>query len=170
MLVVLQRQVHRRLAAIGLLLLPTQACTTLRPIAGDPLPGQRVRAQLAAEGQIRQAQVTGVARTSLDGDVLSVDSETLVLLVPIAGIDPGLHRNAKVADTLRVLRTDVTSLDTQRFSPVRTSLLAGGIAAASVLGVLLAEGIGSSEGTEDGPGHRSAFWRFIAAIRVPLGL
>lgn len=161
---------HRRLATVGLLLLPTQACTTLRPVAGDPSPGQRVRAQLAAEGQIRQAQFTGVARTSLDGDVLSVDSETLVLRVPILGIDPELHRNTKVADTLRVPRADVTSLDTQRFSPARTGLLAGGIAAAGALGVLLAKGIGSSEGVEDGPGHRSAFRRFIAAIRVPVGL
>ena len=158
-------------AAVGFafLALSCLGCTTFQPIAGDPVPGERIRTQLAAEGQLRQAQVTGVARASLDGDLLSVEPEALVLQVPIPGIDPGLHRSTKVADTLRVLRADVTSVEMQRFSPARTSLLAGGIAVAGALGVVLAGNVGASDGAPDGPGHRSAFQRLLAAIRIPVG-
>ena len=132
-------------AAVGFafLALSCLGCTTFQPIAGDPVPGERIRTQLAAEGQLRQAQVTGVARASLDGDLLSVEPEALVLQVPIPGIDPGLHRSTKVADTLRVLRADVTSVEMQRFSPARTSLLAGEIAVAGALGVVLAGNVSS---------------------------
>lgn len=156
-------------AAVGLLLLLVHGCTTFQPVADDPALGQRIRTRLTAEGQLRHARVTGVARTSLDGDVLSVESEALLLVVPIPGIDPGLHRSTKVADTLRVLRADVTGIDAQRFSAARTSLLAGGIAVAGALAVVLAGSVGSSEGGDDGPGHRSAYRRLLTAIRIPLG-
>lgn len=165
----LRRSLFCPKSAVGFLLLFVHGCTTFQPVAGDPVLGQRIRTQLTAEGQLRHARVTGVARTSLDGDVLSLESEALLLQVPIPGIDPGLHRSAKVADTLRVLRADVTSIDVQRFSPTRTGLLAGGVAVAGALAVVLAGTVGGSDGGDDGPGHRSAYRSFLAAIKIPLG-
>ena len=44
-----RRNVSRRFAAVGLLLLTVPACTTFQPVAGDPVPGQRIRTGAAAE-------------------------------------------------------------------------------------------------------------------------
>ena len=82
---------------------------------------------------------------------------------------PALQRSPKVADTLRVLRADVTGLDVQRFSAARSGLLAGGVVAAGVLGVVLAGHIGSSEGGSEDPTNRNAFRPGIPIVRFPLG-
>lgn len=138
-------------------------------MTGSPAIGEQVRAQLTAEGQVRQAAVTGVARMSLEGNVLAVEPEQLVLQVAIPGIVPELQRSAKVADTLRIPRADVVAIDVQRFSPVRSGLLAGGIVAAGVLGIALAGHVGSSEGVTEDPTNRNAFRPGIPIVRIPIG-
>ena len=158
-----------RLLAFGVLtcFLTSSACTTFRVVAGEPSVEERVRVRLTAEGQVRAAQATGAARESLEGQMLALDPDAFLLQVPIPGIDPALHRDAKTADTLRVLRTDVTAVETQHFSRARTGLLAGGIVA-GVVGVVLVGTSGSSGGTDDGPGHRSAF-RWLLSFPIPGG-
>lgn len=143
------------------------ACTTYRAVSGDPPVAQPVRVRLAPEGQVRAAQATGAARASLEGQVLALEPDAFVLEVPIPGIDPALHREAKTADTIRVLRADVTAAETQHFSRIRTGLLAGGIAA-GVVGVVFIGTSGSSGGVDDGPGHRSAFRSFLS-FAIPTG-
>lgn len=150
-------------------LLAASACSTFHPVTGDPALGERVRARLTVEGQVRQAAATGAARMSLEGSVLSVEPDMLVLVVPIPGIVPELQRSPKVADTLSIPRADVTGIDVQRFSPVRSGLLAGGIVAAGVLGVALAGHIGSSDGGIDDPTNRNAFRPGIPIVRIPVG-
>lgn len=158
-----------RLLAFGVLtcFLTSSACTTFRTVAGEPSVAERVRVRLTAEGQVRAAQATGAARESLEGQMIALDPDAFLLQVPIPGIDPALHRDAKTADTLRVLRTDVTAIETQHFSRARTGLLAGGIVA-GVVGVVLVGTSGSSGGTNDGPGHRSAF-RWLLSFPIPGG-
>lgn len=151
------------------LLLAASACTTFQPLAGDPAIGEQIRTHLTPEGQIRQASATGVARTSLDGSVLAVEADELVVVVAIPGIVPALQRSPKVADTLRIPRTDVTGVAVQRFSAVRSGLLAGGITAAGVLGIALAGHIGSSEGGTEDPSNRNAFRPGITIVRLPIG-
>ena len=131
--------------------------------------GQRIRARLTATGQVRQATVTGVARTALEGYVIGIEPDALVLRVPIPGVAPELQRDPKVADTLRVFRADVTGIDMQRFSPARTALLSGGIVAVTTLSVLLAGHIGSSEGIEGDPTNRTSFRRFLTIVSIPTG-
>lgn len=150
-------------------LLAVPACTTFRPVTDDPAPGEQVRARLTVEGQVRQASATGVARMSLEGAVLSLEPDRLVLVVPIPGIVPELQRSLKIADTLSVPRADVTGIDVQRFSPVRSGLLAGGIVAVGVLGVALAGHIGSSDGGSEDPTNRNAFRAGIRVVRIPIG-
>ncbi len=145
------------------------ACSTFHPLTGDPALGEQVRTRLTVEGQVRQASATGVARLSLEGSVLSVEPDMLVLVVPIPGLVPELQRSPKVADTLRVARADVTGIDVQRFSPVRSGLLAGGIVAVGVLGVALAGHIGSSEGGSEDPTNRNALRPGIPVMRIPIG-
>ena len=157
------------LGATVAVLLAAPACTTFQPLGTDPGIGDQVRTRLTPEGQIRQASVTGVARMSLEGSVLAVEPEELVLVVPIPGIVPELQRSPKVADTLRVPRADVTGIDVQRFSAVRSGLLAGGIAAAGVLGIALAGHIGSSEGGSEDPTNRNALRPGITIVRLPIG-
>lgn len=99
--------------------------------------------------------------------MLAAEPDAFLLQVPIPGIDPALHRNAKAADTLRVLRANVTTVETQHFSRVRTGLLAGGIVA-GVVAVVFVGTSGSSGGTDDGPGHRSAF-RWLLSFPIPGG-
>ena len=138
-------------------------------MADNPALGEQVRAHLTPEGQVRQASATGLARTSVEGSVLAVEPDVLVLVVPIPGIVPELQRSPKVADTLRISRTDVTGIDVQRFAPVRSGLLAGGIVAVGVLGVALAGHIGSSEGGTKDPTNRNAFRPGIPIVRIPVG-
>lgn len=150
-------------------LLALPGCSTFHPMTGNPAMGEHVRTRLTAEGQVRQAAVTGVARMSLEGNVIAVEPEELVLVVPIRGIVPELQRSAKVADTLRIPRADVVAIDVQRFSPVRSGLLAGGIVAAGVLGIALAGHVGSSEGGTEDPTNRNAFRPGIPIVRIPVG-
>lgn len=153
------------LATLGaLFVLP--ACTTFRPLATDPNAGEQIRARLTVEGQVRAASATGAARTSLEGSVLAVGRDTLVMEVPIPGLVPELQRSPKVADTLHVLRADVTGIDVQRFSAVRSGLLASGVVAAGVLGVLLAGHIGSSDGGISDPTNRNALRPIVS---IPIG-
>lgn len=150
-----------------LLVLP--ACTTFHPLAADPTPGEQIRARLTAEGQMRQASATGVARMSLEGSVIAVEPNALVLQVPIPGIVPELQRSLKVADTLRVPRADVTGMDVQRFSAARSGLLAGGVIAVAVLGIALAGHIGSSDGGTSDPTNRNALRPTFPIVRIPIG-
>ena len=162
-------RISSRLLAFGVLtcFLTSSACTTFRAVTGEPSVAERVRVRLTAEGQVRAAQATGAARESLEGQMLALDPDAFLLQVPIPGLDPALHRDAKTADTLRVLRTDVTAVETQHFSRARTGLLVGGIVA-GVVGVVLVGTSGSSGGTDDGPGHRSAF-RWLLSFPIPGG-
>lgn len=146
-----------------------QACTTFHAISGDPPLGEQVRAHLTPEGQVRQASATGMARTSVEGSVLGVEPDVLLLVVPIAGVVPELQRSPKIADTLRIARGDVTGIDVQQFSAARSGLLAGGVAAVGVLGVLLAGHIGSSNGGIGDPTNRNAFRPGLPIIRIPIG-
>ena len=147
----------------------TQGCTTFHAMAGDPALGAHVRTHLTPEGQVRQAAATGLARTSVEGSVLAVEPDVLVLVVPIPGLVPELQRSLKVADTLRIARTDVTGVDVQRFAPVRSGLLAGGLVAVGVLGLALAGHIGSSEGGTEDPTNRNAFRPAVPIARIPIG-
>lgn len=150
-------------------LLAAPACTTFQSLGTDPGVGDHVRTRLTPEGQIRQASATGVARMGLEGSVLAVEPEELVLVVPIPGIVPELQRSPKVADTLRIPRADLTGVDVQRFSPVRSGLLAGGLVAAGVLGIALAGHVGSSDGGTEDPTNRNAFRSGITIVRLPIG-
>lgn len=150
-------------------LLATSACTTFQPVTGDPVIGSQIRTRLTPEGQMRQVTATGVPRTSLEGSVLSVDPDEIVLVVPIPGIVPELQRSPKVADTLRVPLADVTGIDVQRFSAARSALLAGGVVASGVLGVLFAGHIGSSEGGTEDPTNRQALRPGMTILRIPVG-
>lgn len=149
--------------------LGTSGCTTFQPVTGDPTIGTQVRTGLTPEGQIRQASATGLARLSLVGSVLSVGSDAIVMVVPIPGIVPELQRSPKVADTLRIPMADVTGIDVQQFSAARSALLAGGVVAGGVLGVLLAGHIGSSEGGTEDPTNRQAFRPGMTVLRIPIG-
>ncbi len=157
----------RLLVAIGLL--AAQACTAYRPVAREPAVGERIRAQLTATGQVRQATATGIARTALEGDVVALEPDAVLLRVPIPGVVPELQRNPKVADTLRVLRADITGMDMQHFSPVRTGLLTGGILVGGTLSILLAGHIGFSEGVEGDPDNRTAARPSFTIITIPTG-
>ena len=156
-------------SAAAAILVAAPGCTTFHSLSGDPALGEQVRAHLTPEGQVRQASATGMARTSVDGSVLAVEPEVLVLVVPIAGVVPELQRSPKVADTLRILRGDVTGLHVQRFSPARSGLLAGGVVAGGVLGVLMAGHIGSSEGGTEDPSNRNAFRPGFPLVRISIG-
>ncbi len=158
------------MAAITIVaLFTTPACSTFQPTTGKPPVGERVRARLTPEGQVRQASATGLARLSLEGRVLAVEPEVLVLEVPIPGIVPELQRSPKVADTLRIPRSDVTGIDAQRFSALRSALLGGGLVSAAVLSIALAGHIGSSDGGIDDPTGRNALRPGVPFVRIPIG-
>ena len=150
-------------------MLAVPACTTFHPVTGDPSPGEQVRARLTAEGQVRAASTTGMARETLLGNLLAIEPDVLVLEVPIPGLVPELQRSAKVADTLRVSRADVTGVDVQKFSAVRSGLLAGGVVAVGVLGVALAGHIGSTDGGTSDPTNRNALRPGFPIVRIPIG-
>lgn len=156
-------------AAILGAFLVVPACTTFHPLASDPSPGEQVRARLTAEGQVRAASATGMARETLLGSVVAIEPDALVLEVPIPGLVPELQRSSKVADTLRVARTDLIALDVEKFSALRSGLLAGGVVAVGVLGVALAGHIGSSEGGTSDPANRNALRPGVPIVRIPIG-
>lgn len=131
------------------------ACYSYVPV--DPAaigPGMQVRARLSAPGALRLSEATGEVRRGLEGEVVALQADTLVVAIPVrspggsyvaqAGLPPRL-------DTLQVARVDVAALEEKRFSAGKTALAAGAAGAASAFVVIrLFDLAGGGGGGPDG--------------------
>lgn len=134
---------------------PLAACYSYVPV--DPAaisPGMQVRARLSAPGALRVSEATGEVRRRLEGEVVALQADTLVVAIPVrssggsyvaqAGLPPPL-------DTLQVARVDVAVLEEKRFSAGKTALAAGAAGAASAFVVIrLFDLAGGGGGGPDG--------------------
>lgn len=115
-------------------------------------PGTRVRATLTPSGALRHSEETERPERRIEGDLISLNLDTLALSMPRQGMDARYFREGvPTADTFRVSRRDIRLLEYRKLSRTRTGLVIGGIAVVSGFLVREAvEGAGGSSGPSPG--------------------
>lgn len=137
------------------------ACYSYVPLDPQAMsPGMHVRARLSAPGALRLSEANGEVRQRLEGQLVSLQADTLVIVVPERS--PGGSYVAQAAlpprlDTLQVARAEVAVLEEKRFSAGKTALVVGAAGAASAFVVIrlfdLAGGGGGGSGGESPDAH-----------------
>lgn len=149
------RWIHRgkalRIVLIGCLLNLTAGCFTLRPVDDEiPPPQANLRVRLNPEASARISAQAGRPVEQVVGQVIQADADSLVLAVRW-GEMIGAQVGRLGPDVVRLARVEAVEITRPQLSPVRTALLAGGIAA--VILALIGIGIESVDsGGDDGGG------------------
>ena len=150
--------------AIVLFALVSAGCYSYIPATGDLSAGAQVRARLTAEAALQESELTGALTQSLQGRLLSITNDSLQISI-VAARAVGVGQTQTARRTVGLPRASVTELFERRLSAVRTGatvLVAGGVAAAILGGVLTT---GGDSGGGDGGGDPA----FRALFRIPIG-
>lgn len=150
--VVLRRGAQRRRAglprpAVLLVLVFVTGCYTFQPVVGHRIdPGTRIRIHLSDEGSARISGQVGQPVSSLDGRVVSVRSDTLLVTVAWGGLYAGTPFEGR-RDTLAINHEEIFRMERSRFSAGRTTLLGLGLVGlgALVIDWLAGDGGASAE-------------------------
>jgi len=134
------------------LLAALTACYTYQPLKQpEPVPGDRVSAQLTTEGSRDLTAEIGPEILHVEGNVVRADSSVMELEVheveTYRGIRSGWH-----GEHVTLPRQALAGMQQRRLSVGGTGLLAGVVAAGLVLAYQVLGGSGSSEGTHGGSG------------------
>jgi hypothetical protein len=143
------------------------ACQSYAPLVGEPAPGQSVRARLTPPGAVRQAEISGVARTSVDGKFVETRGDGLALEVPILGLVPELQRSPKVADTIVLQVGEIAEIETPRFSALRTAGFIASLGAVVALALAISGDAGGNQDTPPTP--PVSFGPELQILRLPIG-
>ena len=136
-----------------ILLVPLlSSCYTYQPLKQpEPVPGDRVSAQLTTEGSRDLTAQIGPEILHVEGNVVRADSSVMELEVheveTYRGIRSGWH-----GEHVQLPRQALAGMQQRRLSIGGTGLLAGVVAAGLVLAYQVLGGSGSSEGTNGGSG------------------
>ena len=135
-------------AVLGLLILA--ACYSYVPMVGeDPTPSDDVRVRLSQAEAVRMSERTGRTIRSLEGSVLRVPADSLVLDVGWGAVYAGTVFEGR-RDTLSFHRRDLLEVDRREFSRRRTALVGAGVVA---LVVAAWAGISGGGDITDEPGN-----------------
>ena len=130
--------------------LSCSGCFAYRPLEGpSPSVGTEVRFELNAEAARRVEERNPASLTRGVAKVIMATGDSIGLAIPLPGFY-GSQRTMPINDTVRVAIADLHSVETKKFSAVKTTLVAGG---AGALAVILVDLSGLASGTTtDKPG------------------
>lgn len=129
-------------------------CYSYIPIErGTLVPGTLVRARLSVPGAIRLSESIGEIQRSVEGQVVHVRPDALLVAVRVR--DPygghGFRGAAPKLDTLQVPEGDIAELEEKRFSTLKTGAVLGAAGAISAFVVIrLFDLAGGGGGGPDG--------------------
>ncbi len=138
--------------AISMVLLCTLAlsgCYSYLPVRSGTTPGNRarVRLHLTQPQDVRLPDVTANGVTTIDGEVVRIDDENVVVSGLWVQAPSGYEQPASGA-TITVPRANVAAMRQKRLSPARTALLAvGTVLVMSVFTYAATIGSGRNGGT-----------------------
>jgi hypothetical protein len=154
--------VRRPALSIAAALLVLQGCFSYLPIEpGEVEPGLAVRARVSPAASARIAPLLGASEARrLDGTVVTHSPDTLIVEVPTVMADVrefGRTPNQRVS----IPRGDLLELEVRRLDRIRTSLVAGTVAAI-IAGVLVKslQGEPGKEPLPGGGGTDALVWSF----------
>lgn len=154
---------YRVIVFLSILLLA--GCYSYAPARTEALSaGTEVRAHLTGAGSDRLLDVNGLDTRRLEGEVLDVGEDRIVLSVPVPA-DPGSPRYRGLEERVILPLADLAELEIREMDRTRTGLFAGGavVVAGSILRAALRGESKSEEGT--GPPPPNEFRR-IPLIRI----
>lgn len=138
----------RTIAAFLLVILTLNGCFAYMPSRGAPLrQGQGVRVLLSSPLDVRLVDVTANNVATLDGEVVSSDSATLVLSARMVRSNTGYEQLGGGA-TVQIPTTQIGEIEERRLSAVKTAGLVGIIV--GLTAIVAAANTGT--GVKGGPG------------------
>ena len=113
-------------------------------------PGQAVRVLMTRQGAAELAEISEVAAAApiVDGTVVSVEGEELLLRVPVGRRQDGFV-SANLDQTIRVPTGEIVSFQRREFDPLASVLVVGG--AAGLVAVLVSAIVTARKGEEPDP-------------------
>jgi hypothetical protein len=162
---------HAWSAVLLLLSLGPAACYSYRPLA-EPRPGMDVRARLTTEAALKRSQGMDDPIVRLDGTIVAATASSLSLDILVARTSSAFL-DVEIRDTVQLDLGEVQSIQSRRFSPLKTAVFVAGVGAAA-FGVVkgIDQIVGGTEdlpddGTPTSPPPARVSWR---SVRTLLGL
>lgn len=141
----------RRTAPVVLLCVLLTGCFSYVTTHDTPARASRVRVLLAAPTDFRLTDFTANEVVSAEGEMVQGDDHEIVLSVLDLRARSGYEFPGR-GETLRIPRSNITTVQVNRISPIRTGLLAGVVALVStVTERLVLGGGGTGSGKGGGP-------------------
>lgn len=138
----------RTIAAFLLVILTLNGCFAYMPSRGAPLrQGQGVRVLLSSPLDVRLVDVTANNVATLDGEVVSSDSTSLVLSARMVRSNTGYEQLGGGA-TVQIPTTQIGEIEERRLSAIKTAGLVGIIV--GLTAIVAAANTGT--GVKGGPG------------------
>jgi hypothetical protein len=150
------------LAAWGCIVACTGCFSYLEVPSTDLAPGTRVRAHLSTAGQVRLGPLLGSPQPEIEGEVVEVDPESLLLLarVGVASTPTGIFLERQ---RLHIEQTEIVRLEARRLERNKTaaiSVLAAGALLGTIIWLFTADGSGTEAVEVPGPENAVLRWFF----------
>lgn len=143
--------------AAALAVIIVSGCYSYREVPRERIaPGSTVRLRIAAEEAVRQQQVFGELRETLEGRLVEPTSPGALSLV--LRLRPHGPAERGYSTVVNVPEAAITRVEAKRFSPARTALFAGAGTAAAVAALAI-----HASATSDGPEPPP-----VQEMRIPL--
>jgi hypothetical protein len=149
------------LAAFGCIVASTGCFSYLEVPSTNVAPGTRVRALLSTEGQVRLGPVLGGPQQELEGEVVEVDPESLLLLARV-GVSNTPNGVFLERQRLQIEQREILRLEARRLERNKTAAISA-LSAGALVGIAIWLFTARGSGTEitEVPGPENAVLRWI---------
>lgn len=120
-------------------------------------PGSEVRVRIASEEAVRQVQVLGGLRETIEGEVANTQQDGAIGVI-VRRLPDGPAQRAEYSSIVMLPNGAIIMIEEKRFNAIRTAMFAGG-ATAAALAALAIRASATSNGGEPPP---------INELRIPL--
>lgn len=122
-----------RYAWLVIAALVSGGCYSYVPADAEIVPvGANIRAHLSREGALQVEELTGRFRRVLDGEVLGLDEQDLVLSARIEPVNASPLARQPMEQPIRVPWESIARVEIRQFDARRTGLFIGGVTATLV--------------------------------------